>query len=211
MQGPTAACDWPCRLTSPQPLWTIGPRTAATSGACAPTGWLHSRAAQHHQLQRQAMTGQQALTARQQRGVPCQQMPVQLWPQQQPERVPVWVDRGVLRLQADTSVPLILIGTGTGVAPFRAFLEERAALKAAGVMPRELQPRCIHQASPALSRRLVALAAVMSCICSGYLAIFLDSWRAGRHAAAQAVKACRWMHAAAKLNVGQASRHQPPE
>jgi len=39
--------------------------------------------------------------------------------------VPVWVEKGVLRLPASHSMPLILIGPGTGVAPFRSFLEER--------------------------------------------------------------------------------------
>ena len=49
------------------------------------------------------------------------------------EHVPVWVDRGVLQMPPDVGTPLILIGPGTGVAPFRAFLEERAAMKVAGV------------------------------------------------------------------------------
>ncbi len=39
--------------------------------------------------------------------------------------VPVWVEKGVLRLPASHSTPMILIGPGTGVAPFRSFLEER--------------------------------------------------------------------------------------
>lgn len=44
-------------------------------------------------------------------------------------RVPVWVDRGAFRLPPDESTPLLMVGPGTGVAPFRSFCWQRAALR----------------------------------------------------------------------------------
>lgn len=47
--------------------------------------------------------------------------------------VPLWVEKGVLSLPTSHAVPMILVGPGTGVAPFRSFLEERQ-MAAAGTI-----------------------------------------------------------------------------
>jgi sulfite reductase (NADPH) flavoprotein alpha-component len=49
------------------------------------------------------------------------------------EKVPVMLEgNGKFRLPDDASVPVIMIGTGTGVSPYRAFLQERELEGATG-------------------------------------------------------------------------------
>jgi len=42
-------------------------------------------------------------------------------------RVPLWVKKGGMKFPADPDTPVIMIGPGTGVAPFRAAVQERVA------------------------------------------------------------------------------------
>jgi sulfite reductase (NADPH) flavoprotein alpha-component len=49
------------------------------------------------------------------------------------DRVPVYVQRNEhFRLPADAATPIVMIGAGTGVAPYRAFLQERETLESPG-------------------------------------------------------------------------------
>jgi sulfite reductase (NADPH) flavoprotein alpha-component len=48
-------------------------------------------------------------------------------------RVPVWVERNErFRLPDDPATPIVMIGPGTGIAPFRAFMQQRDAVGARG-------------------------------------------------------------------------------
>nr|Q6NRG5.1 RecName: Full=NADPH-dependent diflavin oxidoreductase 1; AltName: Full=NADPH-dependent FMN and FAD-containing oxidoreductase [Xenopus laevis]AAH70785.1 Ndor1 protein [Xenopus laevis] len=43
------------------------------------------------------------------------------------ERVPIWVKKGSMKFPCDPDTPVVMVGPGTGVAPFRAAIQERVA------------------------------------------------------------------------------------
>ena len=46
--------------------------------------------------------------------------------------VPVWVKKGTMSFPKSLETPVIMVGPGTGVAPFRGVIEERAHTDAGG-------------------------------------------------------------------------------
>ncbi|KFR03211.1 NADPH-dependent diflavin oxidoreductase 1 [Opisthocomus hoazin] len=57
----------------------------------------------------------------------CSTWLASLNPEQGDVRVPLWVKKGGMKFPADPDTPVIMIGPGTGVAPFRAAVQERVA------------------------------------------------------------------------------------
>lgn len=48
------------------------------------------------------------------------------------DRVPIFVRKSAMRLPHRQTIPVIMIGPGTGFAPFRGFIQERSSLKKQG-------------------------------------------------------------------------------
>ncbi|KAJ8039423.1 NADPH-dependent diflavin oxidoreductase 1 [Holothuria leucospilota] len=46
--------------------------------------------------------------------------------------IPLWTKKGTITFPTDPSIPVILVGPGTGVAPFRSFIHERSCQKIKG-------------------------------------------------------------------------------
>ncbi|XP_063100115.1 NADPH-dependent diflavin oxidoreductase 1 isoform X3 [Cavia porcellus] len=57
----------------------------------------------------------------------CSSWLASLDPGQDPIRVPLWVRPGSLAFPESPDIPVIMVGPGTGVAPFRAAIQERVA------------------------------------------------------------------------------------
>ncbi|XP_038126632.1 NADPH-dependent diflavin oxidoreductase 1 [Cyprinodon tularosa] len=57
----------------------------------------------------------------------CSSWLASLDPEQGEVRVPLWVKKGSLRFPKEQETPVIMVGPGTGVAPFRSALQERVS------------------------------------------------------------------------------------
>ena len=75
-------------------------------------------------------------------------------------QVPVWIEPGVMRLPPEET-PMITVGPGTGVAPFRAMLEERGLQIQQGATDQACTWACNSQGHSCLMLSFPALRTVL--------------------------------------------------
>ena len=75
-------------------------------------------------------------------------------------QVPVWIEPGVMRLPPE-GTPMIMVGPGTGVAPFRAMLEERGLQMQQGATDEACTWACNSQGHSSLMGSFPALRTVL--------------------------------------------------
>jgi len=72
-------------------------------------------------------------TGRHQKGVATSWLKLKQPVGDQCPKVPVYVRKSQFRLPFKPSVPVLMIGPGTGIAPFRGFIQDRSQAKADGM------------------------------------------------------------------------------
>ena len=75
-------------------------------------------------------------------------------------QVPVWIEPGVMRLPPE-GTPMIMVGPGTGVAPFRAMLEERGLQMQQGAIGEACTWACNSQGHSSLMGSFPAVRTVL--------------------------------------------------
>ena len=71
-------------------------------------------------------------------------------------RVPVWVVPGTISFPRQPDSSVIMVGPGTGCAPFRAYVEERVAQEAHGEVQWEIELGYVTMTTPWHSGTLIS-------------------------------------------------------
>ncbi|XP_070234720.1 NADPH-dependent diflavin oxidoreductase 1 isoform X5 [Bos mutus] len=117
-------CDFPhtAAAVPPDYLLDLLPLIRPRAFSIASSLWAHPS-----RLQILVAVVQYQTRLREPRRGLCSSWLASLDPAQGPVRVPLWVRSGGLTFPKTPHVPVIMVGPGTGVAPFRAAIQERVA------------------------------------------------------------------------------------